>query len=126
MAKRQCDRIAYGITLYSVIGHLLPAACRQTHIRSMQVRQKRAVFARIPPKHIQRTGDRTRLGNVFRRADCPGSRIAVIESEHSPDFVVDFQFAKVRRLFWPLYIPPYAADEIALVKAVPACGSNLD
>src|SRR5438067_6826454 len=103
MAKGQFYRIAYGITAYSMIPHLLPAACGETYIGPMQVRQKRAVFARVPPKNVQRTWDSLGLGSVFRRAVRPRCRVALVESKHGADFVIDFQFTKVRRLFWPLY-----------------------
>ena len=73
-----------------MIRHLLPAACGQTYIGPMQVRQKRAVFARVPPKNVQRTRDGIGLGSVYWRADCPCCRVALIESEHGADFVVDF------------------------------------
>src|SRR6266850_3993030 len=126
MAKRQFNRIAYGITAYSMIRHLLPAACGQTYIGPMQVRQKRAVFARVPPKNVQRTRDSLGLGGVYWRTGCPRCRIALIESKYRADFVIDFQFTKVRRLFWPLYVPTYTADEIAFVKAIPCGRSNLD
>src|SRR5215510_3937055 len=109
-----------------MIRHLGPAACRQTNIRSMQVRQKRAVLAWVPSKNIQRTGDTIGLGSVYRRTKCPRCRIALIESEHRADFVIDFELVKVRSLFRPFHIPAYATDEIAFVKAIPCCRSNLD
>ena len=56
----------------------------------MQVRQKRAVFARVPPKNVQRTGDSSGLGSIYWRADRPRCRLALIESEHGADFAVDF------------------------------------
>jgi hypothetical protein len=90
MAKGQFYRIAYEITAYSMIRHLFPAACGQTYIGPMQVRQKRAVFARVPPKNVQRTRDGIGLGSVYWRADCPRCGVALIESEHGADFVVDF------------------------------------
>src|SRR5438477_2706136 len=126
MAKRQFSRIAYGITAYSMIRHLLPAACGQTHVGPMQVRQKRAVFAWVPPKNVQRTRDSIGLGSVYWRTDCPRCRVALVESKYGADFVIDFQFTKIQRLFWPLYVPTYAADEIAFVKTVPCGRSNLD
>ena len=92
----------------------------------MQVRQKRAVFARVPPKNVQRTRDGIGLGSVYWRTDCPRCRVALIESKHGADFVIDCEFTKVRRLFWPLYVPTYAADEIPFVKAVPCGRPNLD
>src|SRR4030095_1354573 len=123
MPKRQFNRTAYGITAYSMIRHLSPAACRQTNIRPVQVRQKRAVFAWVPPKNVQRTRDNIGLGSVYWRADCPPCRVALIESEHRADFVIDFEFTKVGRLFRPLDIPMYPADEIAFVNAVPCVRS---
>ena len=92
----------------------------------MQVRQKRAVFAWVPPKNVQRTKDNIGLGSVYRGADCPPCRVALIKSEHRADFVIDFEFTKVGGLFRPLDIPMYAADEIAFVKAVPCGGSYFD
>src|SRR6266436_8142842 len=126
MAKRQFHRIAYGITAYSMIRHLLPAACGKTYIGPMQVRQKRAVFAWIPPKNVQRRRDGIRLGSVCWRAVRPRCRVALIESKYGADFVIDFQFTKVRRLFWPLDVPTYTTDEIAFVEAIPAGGANLN
>src|SRR5438874_7196402 len=123
MPKRQLEHSRHPIIAHPIIRHLGPAACRQTNIRPVQVRQKRAVFTWVPPKNVQRTTDNIGLGSVYWRADCPPCRVAVIESEHGADFVIDFEFTKVGRLFRPLDIPMYAADEIAFVKAVP-CGRS--
>src|SRR5262245_57552324 len=92
----------------------------------MQVRQKRAVFAWVPAEYVQRTADGTGLGSVYRRAVRPRCRVAFIESEHGADFVVDFEFTKIRRLFWPIHCPACAADEIAFVIAIPASRSKLN
>src|SRR5215211_8693141 len=92
----------------------------------MQVRQKRAVFAWLPPRNVQRTGDRIGLRSVYRRADCPRRRVALIESEHGSNFVIDFKFTEIRCSFRPAHTPAYAADEIAFVEAVPCGRSNLD
>src|SRR5881394_1054094 len=126
MAKGHLDRIAYGIIAYSMIVHLFPAACGETHIRSMQVREKRAVFAWVPLKNVKRTGDSLWLPPVYGRVDCPRRRIAFIESENGADFVIDFEFTKVGSLLRPVYTPVYAADEIAFVKAIPCGRSNFD
>src|SRR6476660_7087626 len=107
-----------------MIRHLGPAACRQTNIRPVQVRQKRAVFAWIPSKNVQKTRDNLWLGSVYGRADCPHCPVALIESKHGADFVIDFKFTKVGSLFRPLDIPMYAADEIAFMTAIPCGGSN--
>src|SRR6266480_6461745 len=109
MAKRNFKRTVYRITAHPIIRHLFPAACGQTYIGPMQVRQKRAVFAWVPPKNVQRTRDSVGLGGVYWRADCPRCRVALIESKYRADFVIDFQFTKVRRLFWPLDVPTYTA-----------------
>src|SRR5262245_1807007 len=107
-----------------MIRHLHPAACGQTYIRPVQVRQKRAVLAWVPPENIQRTGDIIGLGSVYERTECPRCRIAIIESEHRTDFVIDFELVKLRSLFRPFHIPAYAADEIAFMTAIPYGGSN--
>src|SRR5438874_938553 len=126
MPKRQLKHSHHRIIAHPIIRHLGPAACRQTNIRPVQVRQKRAVFAWIPSKSVQRTRDNIGLGSVYWRADCPPCRVALIESEHSADFVVDFELVKLRSLFRPFHTPAYAADEIAFVKAIPCCRSNFD
>src|SRR5438045_666660 len=126
MPKRQLKHSHHRIIAHPIIRHLGPAACRQTNIRPVQVRQKRAVFTWVPPKNVQRTRDNIGLGSVYWRADCPPCRVALIESEHRADFVIDFEFTKVGRLFRPLDIPMYAADEIAFVKAIPCGRSNFD
>src|SRR5215475_2333433 len=90
----------------------------------MQVRQKRAVFAWIPSKNVQRTRDNLWLGSVYGRADCPRCRVAFIKSKHGANFVIDFEFTKVRSLLRPVHTPAYAADEIAFMMAIPCGGSN--
>src|SRR5947208_16221862 len=90
----------------------------------MQVRQKRAVFPRVPSKHIQQTGDRIGPRAVHGGAGCPRRRLTVIEPEHGPYFFVYFQFTKVGRLLWPPHTPAYAADKITFMEAIPACCSN--
>src|SRR5262245_51657534 len=64
MAKWQFNRTAHRISAHPMISHLLPAACGQTNIRPMQVRQKRAVFAWVPAEDEQRTADRIGCGAV--------------------------------------------------------------
>src|SRR5215471_12820784 len=95
----------------------------------MQVRQERAVFARLPSKNVERTEDRiplvSRLG-IHRRIDCPSRSLALIEPEHGANLWVDLQLLNVGLLFGPLHTPPDAADEIAFMKAIPCRGSDFD
>ena len=65
---------------------------------------------------------RTRLSSIWTGATLSVHAAASPSSNRRTARIslVDFQFAKVRRLFWPLHIPTYAADEIAFVKAIPA------
>src|SRR5262249_11698145 len=119
----------YQITAHTIICYLSPAACWQTNIRPVQVREKRTVFAGVPAKDEQRTGNCSGLTNRFRvprRTDGPRRCLTVIEAKDGPNFLINFQFTKVRRLLRPPNAPAYAADEIAFVNAIPGCRSNLD
>src|SRR4029077_5059611 len=124
MAKRQLKQIVYGITAHSVVGCLSPTTSGQTNIRPMQVRQKRAVFARIPSKQVKETRNSIRLRGVHRRRSGPSCSLTLIEPEHGANFFVDFQFTKVGRLLGPLHIPPNAPDEITFVNPIPYGASH--
>src|SRR5947207_2211455 len=110
MTKRQLKLAAYRIIAHAVICHLAPAACRQTNVRPMQVRQKRAVPPRLPAKNVQNAGDGTWLRALRRRRECvrvarafrarglrsrhgchhrcesPGGSVAFVETEDTTNF----------------------------------------
>src|SRR3954465_13307312 len=100
----------------------------------MQVSQKRTISARIPAKTIQQTGNRIGRDAARRRpvgaerrpyvSHCPGCCLALIETEHTANFWVDLELAKIRRPFGPSHRPAYSGDEIALVNAIPCPRSN--
>ena len=93
MTKRQFKRTAHRITAHAIIRHLSPAACGQTHIRPMQVCQKRTVFAWVPAKDEQRTGNCVGRANRFRvplRTDGPRRCLAMIEAKDGANFLVNF------------------------------------
>src|SRR5260370_37636089 len=148
MAKGTDKRTGHWKIAPAIVCHLGPATGRQTNIGPMQIGQKRAVSARSPAKNVQQAGDgvfprpvygrleivRFASSEIFRersisgsggRRDRPSRCLAFIETEDTANFWIDFQFAKVRRLFGPLHTPAYAADEIAFVNAVPCRSSNL-
>src|SRR5438552_4841434 len=80
-----------------------------------------------PAVHRRREG--FRLASVFglrRRRDCPSRCLTLVETQHTANFFVDFQFMKVGRLLGPLHTPTYAADKIGFVNAIPCRGPNLD
>ena len=58
MAKWQLKRAGHRIIPHPVVRHLGPAACRQTNVRPVEVRQKRTVSAGVPAKNVQITADR--------------------------------------------------------------------
>ena len=92
----------------------------------MQVRQKCAVFARVPAKDVQQTGDRIGLRAIYGRGDHPSCSLAVIEPEHGANFLVNLQLMEIGCLLGPAYAPGDAANEIAFVRAIPCSGPDLD
>src|SRR5947199_4622734 len=138
MAKWQFKRTVRQITAHSIIRHLPPAACGQTNVRPVQVRQQRTVFAWVPSKNVERTVDRVWPRRVDRRGcshgpmgrfrcwrDRPDRCLTFIETEDAANFFVDFQFAEVGRPFGPSHTPTYAADKIGFMNAIPARRSDL-
>ena len=52
--------------------------------------------------------------------------MSLIETKLAAHFLVNFQFAKIGRRLRPLHVPPSGGDKIALVRAVPKMGAELD
>src|SRR5437763_8123383 len=134
MPKRQLKRIAHSIIPHAVVGHLSPTTCRQTNVRPVQIREKRAVATRLPAENIEvAAGGDGALRHPDIAARCPYLRrnrpsrcVTFVETKDAANFFVNLQFAKVRRLFGPLHIPGDATNEILFMNAIPRGSPDLD
>src|SRR5512133_3922906 len=113
MPKGQLKRAGNSVIPHAVVRYLGPATCRQTNIRPVQIRQKRAVSPRLPTKKVQQAGDGTWLRAFRRRRECvwvarsfrgrrlrsrhgchhrcesPSRSLALVETEDTANFWVD-------------------------------------
>src|SRR5262249_8233270 len=84
---------------------------------------------RIRPRRVHLHAESRWLTNTFgssRRRERPGRCLTLVKTEHAPNFWVDLQLLKIGRLFGPLHAPTDAADQIALVSAIPRRSSDFD
>src|SRR6266480_6035275 len=94
----------------------------------MQVCQKRAVLAAVPPEKIKRAIERLsrRARGVRRiiRGQAPARSVCLIEPQNAPHIVVDLDLVKIRRVLRPLHLPTRRLREIMFVRAIPACSGD--
>src|SRR5438128_11585464 len=92
----------------------------------MQICQERAVLAAAPSEKVKRASERF-IGSCAARIGCrqiPGCGVSLIETQNSPNVVLDFYFVKIRRGLWPLHFPTRRLREIAFMRAIPLCRSK--